>query len=84
MSAVAQILLKVGMAGSEVQTALEDSGNRMGLLRMILLDPYILIGFALYGAGTILWLFVLARVDVSVAYPWIGLAVVMTMSLSLL
>ncbi|MBC7765376.1 MAG: EamA family transporter [Hyphomonadaceae bacterium] len=35
----------------------------------LILQPYILIGFGIYGIATVIWMFVLSKVDVSIAYP---------------
>lgn len=37
-------------------------------------SPYILSGLSLYGAATVLWLFILTKVPLSVAYPIQSLA----------
>ena len=79
MTAVAQILMKVGMESTPIQQALEGSYTDWNLYRVMLFDPSILFALFLYAVGTILWLFVLAEIDVSLAYPWVGLAVVLTM-----
>jgi len=34
-----------------------------------LVSPYILAGIAIYGGATVLWLYILSRVPLSVAYP---------------
>lgn len=77
MSAVAQIALKHGMSSSTVQAGLAS-----GLARgwpLIVTNPFVLAGFALYGLGALLWLGVLARIDVSQAYPFVGLGFLLTM-----
>ncbi|MFC0216249.1 EamA family transporter [Paenibacillus chartarius] len=35
----------------------------------VLLSPYILLGIVCYGAATVLWLSILSRLPLSVAYP---------------
>ncbi|GAB1809599.1 EamA family transporter [Priestia megaterium] len=35
----------------------------------LFLSPYVISGLALYGLATVLWLFILTRVPLSVAYP---------------
>ena len=83
MTAVAQILMKVGMETDRIRQALEGSWADWNLYRVMLFDPYILIALLLYALGTVMWLFVLAEIDVSKAYPWVGLAVVLTMLLGI-
>lgn len=42
----------------------------------LFLSPYVLSGLAMYGAATVLWLFILSRVPLSLAYPIQSLAYV--------
>lgn len=82
-SAFAQILLKYGMAHPAMQQAL-NGGDVWLIARTILSDMPILAGFLLYGLGAVIWLFVLARLDVSVAYPFVALGFILTMVLGCL
>jgi len=77
MSAVAQVLFKVGMSAAGVRTALAD-GAAPGVIRAVALNPGIVGGLALYGLGTVLWLGVLSRAELSQAYPFVGLSFVLT------
>ncbi len=56
MSAVAQISFKFGMASA--------SARQAGLVEA-LFTPGVMAGLALYGLGTLLWLSVLSRIEVS-------------------
>src|SRR5688572_27522120 len=69
MSAVAQILFKIGLAGPA-----PAASSLIGAL----LTPAVAGGLALYGAGTLVWLTALSRVEVSQAYPFVGLGFVLT------
>ena len=75
MSAFAQIAFKFG-----VTAAREGSPDASvpGTLLSFLLSPGVIAGLALYGVGTLLWLNVLSRVEVSQAYPFVGLGFVLT------
>jgi len=77
MSAVAQVLFKVGMSADGVRAALAD-GAAPGVVRAVALNPGIIGGLALYGLGTVLWLGVLSRAELSQAYPFVGLSFVLT------
>lgn len=77
-SAAAQILLKKGMSSASSRSAVEDFDSPMHLLR-ILMEPWVMGGLSLYGLGAIVWLFALARVDVSFAYPFVGLGFLLVM-----
>ena len=43
----------------------------------IILNPYIICGFISYGLSIILWLWVLSKVDVSLAYPFQALGYIL-------
>jgi drug/metabolite transporter (DMT)-like permease len=75
MSAIAQLLLKIGVGGAR------SSG---GLTIATLFSPYVVGGLALYGFGAIVWLSVLARLPLSAAYPFVGLGFIITMGLGAL
>jgi drug/metabolite transporter (DMT)-like permease len=77
MSAVAQLLFKVGMSAAPVRAALAD-GAAAGVARAVALSPGVMGGLALYGLGTVLWLGVLSRAELSQAYPFVGLSFVLT------
>ena len=80
MSSFAQIILKAGMSSADVLTA--SGGDRWGLARAVAFNPWVLAGLALYFASAVVWLFVLAKLDVSLAYPFVGLGFVVTMLLA--
>jgi len=82
MSAVAQIALKHGMSSPVVQASLNSGIERVAPL--IATNPFIWAGLALYGAGALLWLGVLAQIDVSQAYPFVGLGFLLTMVLGII
>lgn len=44
-------------------------GLHAGNLLSVLLSPYIIAGIAMYGVATVLWLAVLSRLPLSIAYP---------------
>lgn len=79
-SALAQISLKYGMAHETVQLAIaQGTGWRIAV--PILSNVFVLGGLFLYGFSAVVWLFVLARIDVSVAYPFVSLGFLLTMTL---
>lgn len=65
-----QFLWKFGMTGKE------DSFTSVGAIIKLMLSPYIVTGLTMYGFATVLWLFILTRVPLSVAYPIQSLAYV--------
>jgi multidrug transporter EmrE-like cation transporter len=78
LSAFAQIGLKFGMASTGIQRALQ-SDRWLETGQAAVTNPYVVGGLALYGLSVCAWLLVLARVDVSVAYPFVGLGFIVTM-----
>ena len=81
LSAFAQISLKTGMSGPHIQSALIGNTSWLKLFLPVFGNPYVLGGLTMYGLGAILWLLVLARLDVSMAYPFMGLGFILTMLL---
>jgi len=76
-SSLAQIALKHGMGSAATQRAVAD--RQLGGLLTLAADPYIVCGFVLYGLGALVWLGVLAKIEVSLAYPFVGLGFLLTM-----
>lgn len=73
LGAAGQVLLKMG--------ALRLAGvGEVGLLLWrILTSPHILAGFALYGVASVLWIVVLSRAPLSLAYPLLSLGYVLVL-----
>lgn len=76
LSAVAQLALKVGMTSPSMVGAMKLGGS--DLLVAAALSPWIWTGLLIYGLSVILWLWVLAKVELSVAYPFVGVSFLMT------
>jgi drug/metabolite transporter (DMT)-like permease len=77
LSALAQVSFKLGVSAADLGSA-ASSGSWLSVVRVIALSPGILGGLVLYGIGTLLWLAVLSRTELSKAYPFVGLGFVMT------
>lgn len=82
LSAIAQIVLKHGMTAVATRDALAVGG--LHAITTILTNAYVIGGLALYGLGMVFWLGVLSRVDVSQAYPFVGLGFLLTMAFGIL
>lgn len=67
LNALAQILLKAGM---KQFGNIDLKNNIINTSISIALNPYIITGFISYGISILLWLWVLSKVDVSLAYPF--------------
>ena len=63
-----QFLWKFGLIGRT------DSYQSVSGVVKLFLSPYIMSGLFMYGLATVLWLFILTRVPLSVAYPVQSLA----------
>jgi multidrug transporter EmrE-like cation transporter len=77
LSALAQASFKVGLSSNGLGPASTDTSSFVTII-MTLAKPAILSGFLLYGLGTLLWLQVLSRTDLSQAYPFVGIGFIMT------
>lgn len=75
LSALAQLALKIG-TGAATQGRSENVGSELGGL---LQSPMVIVGLGLYGIGAMLWLFVLGRAPLSLAYPFVGMGFILTM-----
>jgi multidrug transporter EmrE-like cation transporter len=75
LSALAQLALKLGTAGLGGPRA-EGAGRELWGLAT---SPMVIAGLALYGVGAVLWLFVLGRAQLSLAYPFVGMGFILTM-----
>jgi drug/metabolite transporter (DMT)-like permease len=81
LTSVAQILLKGGMGSAPVVRALAD-GFRWSTAAVIAGNPLVLTGLTMYFLSAVVWLVVLSRVQVSLAYPFIGAGFIVTMLLA--
>jgi multidrug transporter EmrE-like cation transporter len=77
LSSVSQLILKRGMTTEEVQNAL-DTGAPTDIAYEILSSPLVLGGVCCFGLSAFLWLFVLSRVPLSSAYPFVAMGIFVT------
>lgn len=63
-----QIVWKMGLS--------QQGGLQWHNLFSVMFSPMIILGIAFYGIATVLWLFVLSRLPLSIAYPLQSLAYV--------
>jgi multidrug transporter EmrE-like cation transporter len=76
LTATAQVLLKMGMSSPAIQHAM-STGMR-SVYWLALTSPAIWGGMICFGASAGLWLLVLGKLEVSLAYPLVSLGVVLT------
>ena len=72
LSSAAQIAMKRGMSAPPGGDLTTTYGHALS-------SPLVWLGLLLYGASAVLWLWVLSRLDVSVAYPLVSLGFVVTL-----
>jgi drug/metabolite transporter (DMT)-like permease len=53
--------------------AADATGSLVSLLLLIVRSPWVLLGLLLYALGALAWIAVLARLDLSIAYPFLAL-----------
>jgi drug/metabolite transporter (DMT)-like permease len=75
MSSAAQLVMKRGLGAG--------GGDLASTYTQAFTSPLVWLGLCLYGAGAVLWLWVLSRLDVSLAYPLVSLGFVVTMLLGI-
>jgi drug/metabolite transporter (DMT)-like permease len=65
-----QATIKVGVSQP---AAVQRANDLVGLVAVALQSPLVLAGLLLYGLGAVAWIAVLARLDLSYAYPFLAL-----------
>ncbi|MCF8468098.1 MAG: EamA family transporter [Sneathiella sp.] len=81
-SACAQLVLKLGVTEPKMQAALQS--GVIDAIWAAALSPFVWFGLIIYALSVALWLWVLSKVDLSVAYPFVGLGFVVTMLFGIL
>ena len=66
------LLIAAGQILFKLTSARTGSADLGGLLAL-LVDPYLIVALAIYGFGTIVWIYVLRSVPLTVAYPFMAL-----------
>lgn len=73
LSAIAQLSFKHGVTNVD----LTPYNHIIVKSWMLFTSPFVFLGLCLYGVGTILWLFALKQMDLSLAYPFVGMSFIM-------
>ena len=80
LSVLGQILLKQGMNQvGEISGSFQLMAPK---LRQALMNPFVIGGIGVYGSTTLIWLVVLSRIKLSVAYPMISLGYIFSILFS--
>lgn len=77
ITAIAQVVLKAGMNGAVAQKAVA-AGLSVRSVLAVATEPLVFGGLVLYFLAAAVWLIVLSKVDVSLAYPFVALGFVLT------
>jgi multidrug transporter EmrE-like cation transporter len=72
-SCLAQLAMRHGMVKA---TELASANQITAIYSSALSQPWVWLGFTLYGASAVVWLWVLSRIPVSTAYPMVSLGFV--------
>lgn len=75
LAAIGQLVLKLGMTKVGKVSSLASAPS---MLLTALLNPVVLAGLAVFGLSALVWLVVLSRVKLSVAYPMVSLGYIVT------
>jgi drug/metabolite transporter (DMT)-like permease len=81
-SVIGELLLKHGVNNLGGTLELWPFPDLIGSLVRVFTNLYVLIGFVLLFAGSIFWLSVLSRLELSLAYPMLSLSYVVVVLLS--
>ncbi len=76
-AAIGQVSWKLGM-----NQAGQISAMNLAYISSVLLNPYVLLGFMMYGLSTVFWLIALSKKDLSFVYPFISLTYILVLALS--
>ena len=80
LSSVAQLLLKLGMVNAAYARA-SAAQDWAGMAQAALLNPLVIGGLALFFGSALVWLMVLAKADLSYAYPFVGLGFIFSLAI---
>ncbi len=76
-SACAQLALKLGMSTPLVASAIRGDGPNLVLA--VAASPLVWTGLTIYGVSVAVWLWILSKVDLSLAYPFVGVSFIVVM-----
>lgn len=76
-----QVLIKMGVGSSKIPVSTNPMRTLWNILK-VMFRPKTVAGFGLYVVGTFIWLFVLSRVNLSVAFPMFSMSYFLVVLLS--
>lgn len=78
ITAIAQTCLKIGMTNFAAANGTAAPKTMIEYALAVMLNKFVVFGMMGYLLSTILWLYVLSRLPLSTAYPFVGLSIVLT------
>jgi multidrug transporter EmrE-like cation transporter len=79
LSSGSQVLLKFGMTSPGIASAFAND-EPLHLALAIAASPPILVGLACFGLSAVVWLFVLSKLPLSTAYPFVALGIAISVA----
>lgn len=76
LNAAAQLCIKQGM--NLIGNIQLDAGAILAMIPRAAINPYILAGLACYVVSVLVWMVVLSKVEVSLAYPFLSIGYIVT------
>lgn len=76
LNAAAQLCIKQGM--NVIGNITLDAGAVLAMIPRAAVNPYILAGLACYVISVLVWMVVLSKVEVSLAYPFLSIGYIVT------
>ncbi len=81
LNALAQVSLRKGMLVLNANGGVEQPV--LQLLVQLALNPFLILGLSLYAVSIFIWLYVLSKVEVSLAYPFQSLGYIIAATIGL-
>ena len=83
LATICQIFIKLGMQQIGEITLTELKNNPLSLILSIITNVWVLMAAPLYTASFILWMYILSKLNLSFAYPFLALSFVLVPLVSL-
>ena len=74
LGVIGQVLMKYGMNQYRDNPPPGSTGRFGKDIKYVLINLWVLSGFATYGISTVIWLYVLSKAELSFAYPFISIS----------
>ncbi len=78
LSSTAQVMLKAGVSRAATKVAVTQASNALEITIAFLTSPMVVLGLGVFVLSALMWLFVLSKIAVSAAYPFVALGIVTT------